>query len=309
MDYTELGYSKLLTKSTYSPNSNELTESEASQAISSISGSNISGGSSTSPDKKLEIDWDNEEIRISDGAQKRAQLGNLDKTDKFGVRIRDKKGNIRFEVSDDVQKFSMFDSSYIKTTQIDENGFHAYDSLGNEVIKVDDEGLHAYNTSASELVTVDSTGIKVVGGNISIKDTGANTVLDSSGIVSTTQFSAASVQGSGTQVTDDTSYVDVSGVTVTFTLARTQLVLLFGQFFGITHSGIGYPKTTLLVDSTTVGSVSYGAWLNLFTQEILSLSAGSHTLKLRFKVSGGDPSDEVEAIRSSCLVGYVALGK
>jgi hypothetical protein len=159
MNYEDLGFSKLLTKSTYSPNSNEMTESEASQAISSISGSNISGGATLSPDKKLEVDWDSAAINVSDGAQKRAQLGNLDKTDKFGVRIRDKKGNIRFEVSDDTQKLAMYDTSYNKAIQIDESGLHGYNISGNELIEVDDTGFHAYDTLGNEIYRINGSGL------------------------------------------------------------------------------------------------------------------------------------------------------
>ena len=168
------------------------------------------------------------------------------------------------------------------------------------------------DSTGSPTVKINSDGMQITGGKISIKDGDENSVVDASGIVSTTQFTAASVQGSGDQTTDDTSYVDVSGLTTTFTLARTQNVLMFAQYLAIQEDGgsfTQYPKVKLLVDSTIVGVETYGGWLQATTQEIVSLTAGSHTLKLRFKRSGGDSGDEVTIYRANSIIGYVTLGK
>jgi hypothetical protein len=75
MSYLDQGYSKLLYKSTYTA-SKELTEAEASMAVSVLTGSSINGGSSSSPDGKLKIDWANGNITFSDGAYPRIFIGN-----------------------------------------------------------------------------------------------------------------------------------------------------------------------------------------------------------------------------------------
>lgn len=167
--------------------------------------------------------------------------------------------------------------------------------------------MQVKDESGNVIVQNDNTGILVNTGKVTIKDTDSSTVIDASGIVSTTQFLAASVQGSGSQSTDSTSYQNVSGVTVDFTLNRTQNVLLFGEFLAYTET-TGYPKVKCLVDSTMVGVETYGGWMQTHVQEIISLAAGSHTLKLQFKV-GSSGGETVTIVRSSSLVGYVALGK
>jgi len=75
MIYTELGYGRLLTKSQYKSNPNELTEDESSQAVPVLSGTSINGGITRSPDGRMEINYNTGTIIISDGICPRILIG------------------------------------------------------------------------------------------------------------------------------------------------------------------------------------------------------------------------------------------
>lgn len=152
-------------------------------------------------------------------------------------------------------------------------------------------------------------------------DENGDIIADTNGINSQTQFVFGSATGSTSQTTSSTSYQNVTNLTASFTLSRTQSVLLFGQM-GLkvddpTSTDIAYGK--VIIDSTIVGAemstpgvlkwtgTGYDwTYANLFTQNIISLGAGSHTLKIQFKSSGGD---DVTINRAGSAVGYVLLGK
>lgn len=77
MNYSELGYSKLLIKGAYSSGYTEMNEDVVSQFIPLISGSNINGGISTSADGKIEIDWENGKQRWKDKLTTRIFIGEV----------------------------------------------------------------------------------------------------------------------------------------------------------------------------------------------------------------------------------------
>ena len=79
MSYLSSGFNKLLYKIDNSVrNTQEMSEDVASQTITLLSGSNITGGSTVSKDGKMEIDWDSGRIVISDGANPRIVIGQVD---------------------------------------------------------------------------------------------------------------------------------------------------------------------------------------------------------------------------------------
>lgn len=169
--------------------------------------------------------------------------------------------------------------------------------------------MEVKNAAGGTVVTVNNQGITVVGGSISVYDTtGTALVIDASGVVSTTQFLSASVQGSGTESTTSDSFSDITGLSITFTLGRSQNVLMFGQFGGSIAAGfLCFGTTRVRVDSTSVGvAISSSLQNDNFTQEIINLAAGTHTLKLQFAVDSGGT---LYAHRQKCLVGYVGLGR
>ena len=155
---------------------------------------------------------------------------------------------------------------------------------------------------------------------LQIADDSNVTVIDAKGLVSTATFSADSTIGSSTQSITGTSYADITGLTVSFTLARAQNVLLFATATGLVSTGdsTGVLTFRALIDAAQMGAtiVTPGRYFSSdlshvastgSTQEIVQLAAGSHTLKLQAKINTGGVTGT--AWRDSCIVGYVVLGK
>jgi len=180
--------------------------------------------------------------------------------------------------------------------------------------------LRVKNSSGVEKVTLDKDGITVKDGKITVKDDSATNVIDVKGLVSTTAFSAGSVVGSGAQSTTSTSYVDVTGLTINFTLARTQNVYMFSHVAGLwgALNTSNYAKFRLIQGSTQVGAEMITPGIqaadgtsitisNSSTSEVQQLAAGTYTLKLQFLDSNG--SSSATASKPYCIVGYIILGK
>lgn len=140
-------------------------------------------------------------------------------------------------------------------------------------------------------------------GQAVFKDDNGSTVIDSTGLVSTTSFDTSLVAVSSPQTVTSSSYVDVTNSTMTFTLARDALVLMLAStdMFLVESTGnTGRGFVTLFVD----GSAKYGMtihsgineWATYSTHNLQLLTAGEHTIKLRSKVDiiAGSPSLEVE---------------
>lgn len=102
-DYTKSGFGDFLKKGSekITPKTEELTGDDASYRTRQLSGTTISSGISRSSSGKTIVDWNKDEISISDGARKRVQMGNLNQTGVYGLRVTDSIGNIRFESSGD----------------------------------------------------------------------------------------------------------------------------------------------------------------------------------------------------------------
>jgi len=77
MSYKDLGYNKLLYKQTDYIAPKEFDDSASSQQFSVLNASVIGGGRTVSKDGKMEIDWDNGRIIISDGANPRIVIGKV----------------------------------------------------------------------------------------------------------------------------------------------------------------------------------------------------------------------------------------
>ncbi len=177
------------------------------------------------------------------------------------------------------------------------------------------------NGSGITVVTINKDGILVEGGVIEVRNQDENAILDEFGLNSVNTFTGGSTIGSGGTInTSSTTYVDITGVTITFELDRTQKVLLFAQIQAGAIGG-GSPNyawgRALLDGSDTIGGeVIHGAgapWSGSVTytasamQEIVELGIGSHTLKLQYKVSNA-PVGNAYADKDSSVVGYVILG-
>ena len=150
---------------------------------------------------------------------------------------------------------------------------------------------------------------------IQLTDASGSTVVDSTGIVSETQFIASGTFGTTEFSTTGTAFSDISGgslVTPSFD-RNTNLLFLYGAI--AYAQDIGYPQISvaLNVDGTT-----YRPWIvwtggtlvvnDTLTHQTafrsLSLGTGVHTAKLQFKVNSGATgyADQVS-------LQYLQLGK
>jgi|GEM_PF-5606559 len=75
MTYDEIGFNKLLYKTDLSSSNGELSEDQSNAAVTSLSGSVISGGTTQSTSGKVTFDWDNGTLIFSDGAFPRILIG------------------------------------------------------------------------------------------------------------------------------------------------------------------------------------------------------------------------------------------
>ncbi len=174
------------------------------------------------------------------------------------------------------------------------------------------------NEGGSVIVTGDKNGITVSDGSIVINDTGGTLVVDSSGIKSTTQFPNGGITVGSISNTSSTSFVDVPGASITFSLSRTANILVIFDIVGLhlSNSGAGGNCYTILnVDGTaqaktleTPGrmapdaSTVYGQTAG--ASSILTLGAGSHTLKLQYRTTQNE-----DAYINFPSITYTTLGK
>lgn len=177
--------------------------------------------------------------------------------------------------------------------------------------------LSILDASDIEKIRADKDGILVKDGAIELQDEDGDIVLDVKGIKSLTQFLNSNATQSSDQSTTSTSFGDVSGTSLTFTLDRNVnvLVIIDASGYNIANlSGNDNCMATLSVDGsdqskqmTLPGSKSGGGSLFGNTASLaylLNLGSGSHTIKMRFRsVNGG----AAHVVFSS--VTYVVLGK
>lgn len=97
--YTDLGFDKLLNRRN-APSS--MMDDATSRYITSLSGSNISGGITSSNTGTLSINWDTGEIIVNDGARSRVLVGYVAEEDAYGIKIINALGETVFSVAGQV---------------------------------------------------------------------------------------------------------------------------------------------------------------------------------------------------------------
>lgn len=87
--------------------------------------------------------------------------------------------------------------------------------------------MSIHDGSDVEKVVLDKDGVLIKSGKLVIKNDGEVVSMDAKGIVSTANFtrSDVAVAGSGQTITLDQTDTDLTGITLTFTISRTSLVL------------------------------------------------------------------------------------
>ncbi len=180
---------------------------------------------------------------------------------------------------------------------------------GNGVMKVN-------NSLGSAIVTADNAGILVEGGNIVVKNADNTTIIDTEGIVSTASFATDILVDNTIRTTTSTSYVDVPGSTMdSFVLSRSTraLVTAYAQAYNIqwvvdqssamnlacVDSVDGQLFTFPLFTEWALSSINgtantWGVSVDYQLNSLSSyfnLSAGTHTLKLQYKVNGAGTAE------------------
>lgn len=144
--------------------------------------------------------------------------------------------------------------------------------------------------------------------------------MESAKQVSPAFFLSESVSHTGTQTTTSPTYVDVTGMTLSFTLVRPANVYFFGTLSGrnqdLATASVSM-ESIINLDGAQVGGsiltpgayspfggggVYYETGTMMWTQ---SVTAGAHTLKLQFRQSGGGTAG-ISA--STKTMGYLVLG-
>jgi hypothetical protein len=165
------------------------------------------------------------------------------------------------------------------------------------------------------IVQGDSAGLAIYDGNLVVQNADATTIIDTDGIISTANFRHNQVLSNTTNTTTSTSYAAVPGSSLTpFTLDRESVIL-------VTLSGFGFITTFYQdqtyalwvqlvsnIDGSLVQFPIFGQWVTTdvevdFVNEethlflavgkeittisgFTTLSAGTHTLSLNFKIVG-----------------------
>ena len=153
-----------------------------------------------------------------------------------------------------------------------------------------------------------------------INNSGGTTINDSTGLVSATNFPNNGTVVSGIITTQSTSYTDVSGATVNFTLSRNANVLFLISVdnfaVGSTNSNTSYIYLALNIDGSVVYYIYHLNYDTTKTASVTSggdgsfswialLGAGNHTAKLQWKVANVGSGDGSMDIRT---LNYIILG-
>ncbi len=125
MSYTDIGFDRLLNKNTPVASMNDAS---SSMYITSLSGSNISGGITSSNTGTLSINWDTGEIIINDGARSRVLMGYVAEEDAYGIKILNNLGETVFSVAGQVGTGGIEDGAVTEDKLVD--GSVSGDKLG-----------------------------------------------------------------------------------------------------------------------------------------------------------------------------------
>ena len=104
-------------------------------------------------------------------------------------------------------------------------------SLISGIITVGGEGngdgyISVLDETRTERVLIDSAGVYIFDGKVTIENSDGAASFDASGLISTTNVTSGNTNASPTTAFTTATYVDISGSSMTFTLARSARVLI-----------------------------------------------------------------------------------
>lgn len=152
---------------------------------------------------------------------------------------------------------------------------------------------------------------------VTIKDSLGTSIIDSTGLISSANFAFDSVTSTSSQSTASTSFVDATGMSLTFSLDRASRVLFMATITG-GNSNVDTNNTMatqVVLDGTQIGGAILtpgfvndisSAYQTGSTQSIQSVASGSHTVKLQFRAVNGGTAN---LSTNEKFLGYVILGK
>lgn len=189
--------------------------------------------------------------------------------------------------------------------------------------------LSVKDSTNTEKIILDKDGLVIHGGKITIYNDSDVTTLDSKGIVSTANFASGNTVSTSTRTLQSKTLADLASTTLTFSLTRTSRVLLSATIIcnmynlGSTDSIIG-AAVYMNVDGanesnfmhTISGPIAYNGGFETISptatltfNQIKSLAAGSHTIKLQWQVTFPVALPGTEGVTTSnTSVLYIVLG-
>ena len=156
--------------------------------------------------------------------------------------------------------------------------------------------LNVNNAAGSNVVTLNNTGLTVTNGSVTIQNTSGSTIIDSQGLVSTTNFLSDSFFGTNVQSFSSTSFTDYPNGSLSVVLARQAKVLItysgdvsfsgisinteYGASVALNLNGTiqNYPSRISLEWSETQANQVY---TSTGKSQIYTLPAGTHAIKLQ----------------------------
>lgn len=189
--------------------------------------------------------------------------------------------------------------------------------------------LSVKNASGSEVVRADNTGLTVTNGSVTIQDSSGSSVLDSSGLVSTTNFIfGGTANFLNTRTTGSTDFVDVANTSFDIVLSRSARVLFlcYGDFSNYTGNGEQITEHvalsvggTLFPDATNgFGAVYFNgdtsdagvttvlsSWSG---QAVVAIGSGTTSVKLKWRKGSNDTAALNARVINTSLY-YLLLGK
>lgn len=155
-------------------------------------------------------------------------------------------------------------------------------------------------------------GSLVLGGDLTIQNEEGTAIVDSTGIISSSNFNFNSDEGAASVSGIGTSYVDIASPQTTFTIpdGRNVSVLVFGTI--VFHNDSSNTSRALITDendngitNTVIAQTGGTGEVNGTFIGINTFSPGTHTLKLRVKSDVGTTTVAGE----DRVIGYLILGK
>lgn len=178
--------------------------------------------------------------------------------------------------------------------------------------------IHVLDDTNVEKITLDKDGMTINTGKLTIKDSADTTIVDATGLVSTANFAADSISQTASFSTTSQTYVDVTSMSLSFTLSRQSKVLIGSSIKGYspdaTSTNIVTPVAQIDLDGSQVaGEMSTPSIVEIAgvyyttssTTVVATVAAGSHTLKIQLKSSSGGNV----TLAGSRVLWYVVLGK